>query len=52
MIDAISNFVVYLRECIENSEDPDEIVRLENVLRKAEKIKEKVEGAVFHQVGA
>ncbi len=50
MFDAISNFIVYLRECIENSEDPDEVIRLENVLRKAERIREKVEGAIVQQV--
>jgi len=52
MFDAISNFVVYLRECIENSEDPDEIVRLQNVLEKAERIQEKIEGVAVQQVEA
>lgn len=52
MFDAISNFIIYLRECIENSEDPDEIVRLESVLRKAEKIKEKIETASVQHVEA
>ena len=52
MFDAISNFVVYLRECIENSEDPEEVIRLRNVLEKAERIKAKVESAVVQQVEA
>jgi hypothetical protein len=52
MFDAISNFVVYLRECIENSEDSDEIYRLRNLLEKAEQIKEKVEGAAMQRVEA
>lgn len=43
MIDAIANFIVYLHECIDNAEDPDEIVRLEGILMKAERIKEEVE---------
>lgn len=49
MFDAISNFVVYLRECIENSEDPDEITRLESVLHKAEKLQEKIESTLVQE---
>ena len=52
MFDAISNFVVYLRECIENSDDPDEMVRLQNLLEKAERIREKIQGAVVQEVEA
>lgn len=52
MFDAISNFIIYLRECIENTEDPDEIARLENVLRKAEAIKEKMVRASAQHVEA
>lgn len=51
MIDAIANFVIYLRECIEDSEDPDEVSRLESVLEKAERIKAQIEHTTAQQVG-
>jgi hypothetical protein len=44
--------VIYLSECIENSDDPDEIVRLQNLLEKAERIQEKIEGVAVQQVEA
>ncbi|HUZ17541.1 MAG TPA: hypothetical protein VMV68_04085 [Spirochaetia bacterium] len=43
MFDAITNFISYLKESIENSNDPEEIERLESVLEKAERIKEKID---------
>lgn len=42
MFDAISNFIAFLRESIDKSNDPDEIVRLETILDKAERIKERL----------
>ncbi len=42
MFDAISNFIVYLEDCIRESTDLEEISRLEYVLDKARTIRDKV----------
>jgi hypothetical protein len=51
MFDAITNFISYLKESIENSNDPEEIARLQSVLAKAERIKEKLDSVAAAQVG-
>ena len=43
MFDAISNFIVYLEECIRDSTDLEEISRLSYVLDQARTLRDKVE---------
>jgi len=42
MFDAISNFIVYLEECIRDSTDLEEISRLSYVLDQARTLRDKV----------
>ena len=50
MVDAISNFIEYLEDCILRSDDPEEIARLEYVKDKARIILEKVVDSAASQV--
>lgn len=50
MFDAISNFIAFLRESIDNSDDPEEIARLAAVLAKAERIRDRLLSVAAAQV--
>lgn len=52
MFDALSNFVIYLHESIENSNDPGEIAHLERLLKKALEVKKTLEGAKAQRLKA